>query len=170
MICCWKASTITPFYLVATCLFLLNKMMKCSRRPWKPWKLWALLTRSRHVRIVINTVFKIYICKWHYIDMQMHEVNSVQNNHFAKLICVYERKYFSLVLPTYPKRDYWVQASSINSNDHLKPFFRTFQQLAWKICKIIWFIFERNGTGSNSSYVLTFQRKEKSNQRAWNNN
>lgn len=99
-----------------------------------------------------------------YLQVTLHrdanaEVNSVQNNHFAKLICVYERDSFSLDSPTYPKRDYWVEASSINSNDHLKPFFRTFQQLAWKCCKIIWFIFERKGTGSNSSYVLTDSEK-----------
>lgn len=34
------------------------------------------------------------------------EVNSVQNNHSVKLICVYKREYFSLKSPTYPKRDY----------------------------------------------------------------
>lgn len=33
------------------------------------------------------------------------EVNSVQNNHFAKLISVYEREYFSLEPPTSPKRN-----------------------------------------------------------------
>lgn len=46
-----------------------------------------------------------------YLQVTLHrdanaEVNSVQNNHFAKLICVYERDSFSLDSPTYPKRDY----------------------------------------------------------------